>query len=34
VAEGPVVVQGVVIDIDEVTGHAREIKRFQQVIDL
>ena len=34
VAEGPVVVQGAVIDIDEVTGHAREIKRFQQVIDL
>ncbi len=33
VAEGPVIVQGVVIDLDEVTGRANDIKRFQEVID-
>ena len=34
VAEAPVLVQGAVIDVDEVTGKANWIKRFQQVIDL
>ena len=33
VAEGPVLVQGAVIDVDEVTGKANGIKRFQQVIE-
>jgi metallophosphoesterase (TIGR00282 family) len=33
VAEGPVLVQGAVIDVDEVTGKANGIRRFQQVIE-
>jgi hypothetical protein len=33
VADGPVLVQGAVIDVDEMTGRANAIERFQQVIE-
>jgi hypothetical protein len=33
VADGPVVVQGVVVDVDPDSGKAVEIRRFQEVID-
>ncbi len=33
VAEGPVIAQGVIIDVDEETGRANDIRRFQQVIE-
>lgn len=33
VAEGSVLVQGAVVDVDEATGHAREIRRVQEVFE-
>jgi metallophosphoesterase (TIGR00282 family) len=33
VADGPVIVQGALIDVDEVTGRATDIRRFQDVIE-
>jgi len=33
VAEGVVIVQGAMVDVDEETGRASEIRRFQQVIE-
>jgi calcineurin-like phosphoesterase len=33
VADGAVLVQGVVIDVDDETGHASSINRFQEVIE-
>ena len=33
VADGPVLVQGVIVDVDETTGRARAIRRFQEVVE-
>ena len=33
VADGPVLVQGVVVDVDESTGRARSIRRVQEVLE-
>jgi calcineurin-like phosphoesterase len=33
VAEGAVIVQGAILDVDEETGRAIDIRRFQQVIE-
>lgn len=34
VAEGPVIVQGAVVDVDEDSGRATRIRRFQEVVEL
>jgi metallophosphoesterase (TIGR00282 family) len=33
VADGPVLVQGAIVDVDEATGRARGIRRFQEVVE-
>lgn len=34
VADGPVIVQGAVVDVDEESGRATSIRRFQEVVEL
>jgi metallophosphoesterase (TIGR00282 family) len=33
VADGPILVQGAIVDVDETTGRARGIRRFQEVVE-